>query len=119
MVADTMFFHASSVPDDALIRFRKLAVETVSPAAPVLGEWLRKWVETEQYWRKTDPEHRPTQHTIALPPVHQWSDAELGKALQASTHLSYIPLVEPLGDFVDRVVLTIATEAGERLVKHG
>lgn len=34
------------IPDETLRRLRKLAVEKVLPIAPRFGEWLRKWIET-------------------------------------------------------------------------
>ncbi|MBN1394763.1 MAG: hypothetical protein JW959_07045 [Pirellulales bacterium] len=111
-------FDPRTIPDTALSNFRRLALKQVAEDAPVFGEWLRSWCETEQYWRATDPKNRPEKHFIALPPVCAWTDRELGAAVRAAAVLSYRTLPVEIGVFVDRIVLAISEEAADRLIKH-
>ena len=106
------------IDDQAIVRFRRLAVNRVLDSAPVFGGWLRRWCETEEYWRATDPDNRPAQHVVALPPAGNWTDKELGKALRAITALSLIPMHVSLDSFLDRLTLAIAEEAAARLEKQ-
>lgn len=112
-------FDGRRIPDDALTHLRSLSLKNVSEPAPTFGEWLRKWCETEQYWRKTNPENRPTQHVLALPPAHEWTDKEVGQALRGATSLSYVVGFDAaVGELVDRIMLTISEEAATRLEKR-
>ena len=110
-------FDPRIIEDIALKNLRELALKTVTETSPTFGEWLRKWCETEQYWRTTNPDHRPVKHAIALPPVHTWTNKELGQALRAVSVLSYIEQSEPVGSFVDRATLCVVEEAASRLTK--
>lgn len=111
----TRLIDTRRIDAEALARFRRLAVKRVMEAAPEFGAWLRAWCETEEYWRKTDPDNRPTKHVVGLPPAHTWSDRELGKALRAITSISLTPMHGTLDEFVDRLTLVISEEAAARL----
>lgn len=115
MIPNTKYVDVSAIPDDALVRFRKLAVENVLNLAPTFGEWLRQWCQCEELCRKQTPDSRPRQHVIALPPCLDWSDRDVGQALRAATALSYIELHVCFSDFVDRIVLGLSEEAAGRL----
>jgi hypothetical protein len=118
MVFAQKYIDSRIIPDEALANFRKLAVTAVMDASPAFGAWLRGWCETEELWRTKDPDNRPVKHVVALPPVHTWDDQEVGKALRASTSLSFIELHGSFDQFVDRIALCISEAAAERLAKH-
>ena len=118
MISDRKYIDLAAIPNDALARFRKLAVTAVMDSSPVFGAWLRSWCETEELYRKKDPANRPTKHAVGLPPAHTWNDRELGQALRAATALSYMPLHGSFSDVVDRIVLVISEEASTRLESH-
>ena len=109
------FIDSREIPDDALVRFRRLAVTRVLDVSPVFGEWLRKWCETEELWRRQNPDNRPARHVVALPPAHEWNNRELAQALRAATALSYIPLHGSFDSFVDRIIVAISEAAAARL----
>ena len=113
-----IMFDCRTIPDRALQNLRKFALENVTETSPIFGEWLRKWAETEQYWRATDPDHRPARHAIALPLACDWLNKELADALNAVTTLSYLVNDESLGTLIDRIVFSIVGETMERLEKH-
>jgi hypothetical protein len=117
MVEDRKYIDCRAIPNEELVRFRKLAVESVMEAAPTFGEWLRKWCETEELWRRQNPQNRPAKHLIALPPACEWTNRELSQALRAVTNLSYIPQHGTFDTFIDRIVLVVTEEAADRLEK--
>ena len=114
----TVDFDCRTIPDDALETFRRLATTHILDgrfAAPKFACWLRNWLETEASWRETDPDHRPAKHAIALPPVHEWSDRELGRAMLAAVAIQQMTIPDSFGVFVDRLVMALAGRVCQRL----
>ena len=106
------------IPDETLVRLRRLAVDKVLPIAPRFAQWLIEWCGAEAYHRQRDPDHRRAVHLLALPLISDWSDREIGQTLRAVTLLSLIPMHGSLDDFLDRLTLVIGEVAADRLEAH-
>jgi hypothetical protein len=84
--------------------------------APKLADWLHSWCDTEQAARAGGQTTRTARHMICLPAFGAYSDSELGMALQAAGDLHFMPgPPEAVAEILDRIFLTAAGEAGERL----
>jgi len=108
-------FDPRGIPASELAHLRSVILTHIEEAPELCG-WVHHWLDTEQYWRRTgDPDKRPEQHAIAYPPAFQWSDVEVGRGLRVATTMSYLPLLEPWSDFIDRICITVSEEASLRL----
>jgi len=118
MIPDTRIIDPREIPDSAIAWLRDCVVKSILPEAPVFATWLHNWLDTEAYWRRTDPPNRPKRHLQALPPAAEWSDKDLGLALKAAAKLSYIEMDASLSDLVDRLALCLSEAAGNLLIGH-
>ncbi len=95
---------------------RRHALRSIMPTAPVLGTWLHGWTDVEQYWRSTDPEKRPAQHLAAVPPCEEWTDEELGDALNVMIQAHFLAgTPEIVAEWLDRWLKIVAGHAACRL----
>ena len=95
---------------------RRHALRSILPVAPVFGEWLHAWTDQEQYWRSTDPEKRPAQHLAAVPPCEEWTDRDLGDALNVMIQVHFLAgTPEIVGEWLDRWLKIVAGHAACRL----
>ena len=102
--------------DEDVAILRHHALRSILPVAPVFGEWLHGWTDVEQYWRSTDPEKRPAQHLAAVPPCEQWTDKELGLALNVMVQVHFAAgTPEIVAEWIDRWLKIIAGHAACRL----
>jgi hypothetical protein len=112
------YIDLQTIPDDAISYLREFTLSRILPEAPAFGQWLHSWLDTEQFFRQTDPAKRPKNHMLCIPPVQDWNNEQLGRALSAVTMLSYMIPFESLGVIVDRLVLCVSQCAAERLIKN-
>jgi hypothetical protein len=75
-------------------------------------------LEGGEFCGETEPAKRPKNHMLCIPPVQDWNNEQLGRALSAVTMLSYMIPFESLGVIVDRLVLCVSQCAAERLIKN-
>ena len=108
-------FDCTKIPDDVLALVRRLCLGAMMKTAPKFAQWLHRWCDTEQYFRHTDPDNRPEKHLRGVPPLLDFSDAELAGALRAAVLLSYHPMAESLAQMTDRILLGVMEVATERL----
>jgi hypothetical protein len=104
----------SSIRPADLQAIRKLAFDRIQEIAPKFGTWLYQWCDSEQAARAGGT-RRTVKHACCVPPLTEYSDAELGQTLQAITRLAFLPAGEAFGQFVDRLLQVISERASERL----
>lgn len=106
------------IDDEDLVQLRALCLRSTMTVAPKLAEWLHGWCDTEQAVRAGSGE-RSVQHMLCLPPLAEFTDLELGEALQAAADLHFMPgPPEAVAEILDRILLATAGMAGERLREH-
>lgn len=109
------------ISDDDLAQLRALALRSTMTVAPRLAEWLHNWCDVEQAARAADESTRTARHLVCLPEFGEYTDAELGMALQAASDLHFVMIGEPesVAEIIDRVLACACGEAGERLRDRG
>jgi hypothetical protein len=115
--APPVVFDPTIIEDEVLAELRRESF-TMMDAAPRFGAWLHRWTEHEQLIRAGEKPRQPDVHSRCLPPLPDWSDAEIGQALLVCAQFIYVAGDAALGAFADRLTLAICGDAGRRLIER-
>ena len=113
-IKPTTEFNPTDVSDVGLAELRRLALSATT-AAPKFGQWLHQWCDAEQYRRGTKSDTATRRHAVGLPLMAEWSDPEVGEALEAVGVLVHNVSEFTASQFAERLQLATTMEAGHRL----
>jgi len=120
--ADIGFFLPSQLEAADLQYLRRIALSELQTRAPRFSEFVHKWADDEAFdrARKDGKSRSPaagTVHTLAMPPLHAYSDEQIAQTLEAIMIWSYIPDLrnEIVGRFIDRINMAVTLEAAKRI----
>lgn len=115
-------FLPSDFTDDDLTYLRTCAISELTTRAPRFGKFVHSWADHEEFSRvrkdgKKDTRRDAAFHMLAMPPLDEYSDAELADTLEAITIWTFYPdkRSEVSGRWIDRISMAVTMAAAERL----
>jgi len=120
--ADIGFFLPSQLEPADLQYLRRIALSELQTRAPRFSEFLHTWADDEAFERarkdgKSVSPAAGTVHTLAMPPLHAYSDEQIAQTLEAIMIWGYTPDLknEIVGRFIDRINMAVTIEAAKRI----
>ena len=113
-IAPTVEFSPADVSDAGLAELRSLALQAMN-TAPRFGKWLHGWCDTDQARRARGESTCTYAHAVCVPLLADWSDTDIGGALEAVGVLVHVVGDFTASQFAERVQLGVVMEAALRL----